>query len=53
MTNLMEKPVTEIPVQGGIATVHTKVSEVMTVEVHFASLAASQAQQSHAEMSAL
>ena len=47
LTNLMEKPLAEIPVQGGIATVHTKPFEIMTVSVHFASLAASQSQRSH------
>ncbi|HEY1467585.1 MAG TPA: glycoside hydrolase family 38 C-terminal domain-containing protein [Candidatus Acidoferrum sp.] len=49
LTNLMEKPLTEIPVQGGIATVHTKAFEIVTVSVHFAALAASQSQRSHAE----
>ncbi|MGB7844467.1 MAG: alpha-mannosidase [Candidatus Acidiferrum sp.] len=36
LTNLMEKPLAEIPVQNGIVSVHTKPFEIMTIRVGFA-----------------
>jgi alpha-mannosidase len=41
LTNLMEKPITEIPVQAGTISVHTKPYEIMTVRVRFTSQSAS------------
>ena len=49
LTNLMEKPLTEIPVQDGTVSVHTKPFEIMTVRVRFAPQPASQTARSHQE----
>ena len=42
VTNLMEKPLMEIPIQAGTISVHTKPFEIMTVLVRFAPVSGSQ-----------
>jgi len=49
VTDLMEKPLTELPIQGGIVSVHTKPFEIMTVRVRFAPQPASQTARSSQE----
>jgi alpha-mannosidase len=39
-TNLMEKPIADIPVHGGAVTVHTKPYEIKTIKVQFSGMPA-------------